>query len=67
MAKLACRAGWVSPLGNIKAMADRITSIDRDRNSILDRGARGLAFARTCDFESQFRKRMEHLENLIRQ
>lgn len=60
------KAGWIAPLGDIGAMADRIAALDRDRPSILERGENALAFAKGWDFESQFRKRMEHLENLTR-
>jgi glycosyltransferase involved in cell wall biosynthesis len=60
------KAGWIAPLGDIRAMADRIAALDRDRPSIPERGENALRFAKGWDFESQFRKRMEHLENLTR-
>lgn len=54
-------AGWTVPLGDVKAMADRITEIGADRAAIAACGRKALEFARNWDFETQFRKRMEHL------
>jgi hypothetical protein len=57
-------AGWSVPLGNVAAMADKLTAINTDRMSIASRAENALNFARTWDFDTQFRMRMEHLANL---
>ncbi len=57
-------AGWSVPLGNATAMADKLTAISADRMSIATRAENALNFARTWDFDTQFRMRMEHLANL---
>jgi colanic acid/amylovoran biosynthesis glycosyltransferase len=53
--------GAVAPLGNRKALADRIAAWDQDRQALIKAGETALHFARSHDFDSQFGARMAHL------
>jgi colanic acid/amylovoran biosynthesis glycosyltransferase len=59
-----CGAGWSSPIGDPKALADVITRIDRDRDALVEHAQRSLAFAREHTFEVTFERRMEHLRRI---
>ncbi len=58
--------GPVAPLGDVAGLAAQIAALDRDRESLLDAAARGLAFAREHDFPGEFTRRMDHLKTVAR-
>lgn len=60
----ASGAGWVSPVGKNQAIADLICNLDSNRNEIIARSDKALAFARSHDFSTEFRKRMVHLAGI---
>ena len=54
-----CGGGWAEPLGDVDALARRILTTPRARMAETAVAAR--AFARSHDFVSEFRGRMDHL------
>lgn len=56
--------GWVVEMGEVRAMADRIAQLARERDEIAAHAARALDFARRHDFEAEFRRRMRHVAEL---
>lgn len=59
-------AGWVVEMGQVRAMADRIARLSRERDEIAAHAARALDFARRHDFEAEFRRRMQHVAEIAR-
>jgi len=53
-------SGWVVPMADTGAMADRIADLNGDRAALADHGARALDFASHHDFETEFTRRMLH-------
>jgi colanic acid/amylovoran biosynthesis glycosyltransferase len=53
--------GWGTPVGRPRAMAACIAQLAGNRDAIAARAASGLAFARQHDFETVFRRRVDHL------
>ncbi|QQE10321.1 glycosyltransferase [Planctomycetota bacterium] len=53
--------GWTIQLGNTKQLADNITRLDHDRETIYDHAHRALDFAAENTFEATFKKRIDHL------
>lgn len=58
--------GWAVPLGQINALADKISEVSRDPAALLQAGQKGLEFAKTHAFEAEFSKRMAHLADIVR-
>jgi colanic acid/amylovoran biosynthesis glycosyltransferase len=58
------KAGWVTPLGDPEALANRIAQLSRDRDEIERSARASLEFARDHTFEKTFRRRVEHLEGV---
>lgn len=54
-------AGRVVAMGDPQALAQGIAAWDRDRKALIDCAAKGLAFAKSHDFPSEFKARMDHL------
>jgi colanic acid/amylovoran biosynthesis glycosyltransferase len=58
------QAGWGIPLGQPKAMADRIADLVRDPSAINAASRNAWAFSRAHGFLPEFRRRMEHLARI---
>lgn len=56
--------GWVERMGDTDAMADRLAGLSKDRAQIMTHAETALAFARTHDFDREFKARMDHLTGL---
>jgi len=52
--------GWAVPLGDRRALSDRLIRLAQDRTALNTAAASGLAFARAHGFEAEFSKRMAH-------
>ena len=61
----ASGTGWVVPLGRPVELAERIATIYRDPEAFAAAAQRSLAFARDHTFEKTFRRRIEHLEQVM--
>ncbi|MGH9819882.1 MAG: glycosyltransferase, partial [Pyrinomonadaceae bacterium] len=57
--------GWVTPLGNPWAMAEKIAGLERLPETIQHEAAKSLRFAENHIFEKTFRGRIEHLKSLV--
>jgi glycosyltransferase involved in cell wall biosynthesis len=55
-------AGWVTPLGDVRALAEAIQSIARERQRLRDPALAALRFAGAHTFPTEFDRRIEHLE-----
>ena len=53
-------AGWVVPMADTRAMAERINGLGRDREGVIGQGEGALNFASHHDFETEFTRRMLH-------
>lgn len=53
-------SGFLSPMGEARALAERIGALHRDRERLVDAARAGLAFAKAHCFERTFRRRVEH-------
>ncbi|WP_170610523.1 glycosyltransferase [Ruegeria arenilitoris] len=60
------RAGWVSPIGQVKKLAAVIAQIEKSRSDIAHRCELAAAFSKQNSFEALSRARMQHLEDLAR-
>lgn len=58
------KAGWGAPLGDPKALADRIADLARDPAAINTASRNALAFSRAHGFLPEFQRRMEHLARI---
>ena len=58
------QAGWGVPLGQSKALADRIADLARDPAAITSARRNAWAFSRAHGFLPEFRRRMEHLARI---
>ncbi|MEO0831519.1 MAG: glycosyltransferase, partial [Pseudomonadota bacterium] len=58
--------GWLSPVGEPKALAAEIARLDKARHEISKMAVDGLKFAHENAFEVTFRRRMEHVMGLAR-
>jgi hypothetical protein len=58
--------GWSSPLGDIERLADRITWLDCNRESIAARSRFARTLAEDHTMERTFARRLEHLRRLAR-
>lgn len=56
----ASAGGWAVPMGDRKALVDRICAVAADRGNLHKAAAAGLSFAQGHDFETEFKKRMAH-------
>ncbi|MCC6422274.1 MAG: glycosyltransferase [Phycisphaerales bacterium] len=56
-----CGVGWLSPMDNPAALAQKIAQLDRDRPALAQAAESSLKFARGHTFETTMRKRVEHL------
>lgn len=54
------RAGWAVPLGDRRALSDRIVRLGADRGAVTAAGSAGLSFAQAHAFEAEFSRRMAH-------
>ena len=52
-------SGWVVPMADWRAMADRIAGLASDRTTIASAAEIALGFAEVHDFETEFTRRME--------
>lgn len=57
--------GWVVPLGDRRALSDRITQLATDRASVARAAEQGLTFAQDHDFHAEFSRRMAHLAQCL--
>ena len=58
--------GWLTPVGQPKALAAEIARLDKARPEISRTAVDGLKFARDNAFEVTFRRRTEHLMGVAR-
>lgn len=65
MKKLA-DIGWTSPIRNIRAMADKIVELDKNRSEIAHCSREALKFASNNTFDKTTRKRVEHYLDVSR-
>ena len=54
--------GWAVPLGDWRALADRISQIAKKPEEIVSVAGNALSFASDHHFESEFKRRIEHLK-----
>jgi glycosyltransferase involved in cell wall biosynthesis len=54
--------GWLSPLGDARALANRIAELNRDRAAIVNAAEQSLAFASQHTFERTMQMRVDHLK-----
>jgi glycosyltransferase involved in cell wall biosynthesis len=59
-------SGWLTPLGDTRALAKRIAGLDKDRGSIAAAARKAREFGNEHSFEKTFRRRTEHLIRLSR-
>lgn len=59
-------AGWITPLNDPLAMAQRIAVLDRQRDPMSQASHRALQFAAQHTFELTFQRRIDHLRSLVR-
>lgn len=55
--------GWVTAMGRPRAQAAQLARLDR--GEIAAAGARALEFARQHDFQTEFRRRLDHLRTVL--
>lgn len=55
------KVGWVTPMNDPAALADRIASLDKERESLVAAAHRSRDFALTHTFEQTMQRRAEHL------
>ena len=58
--------GWAVPLGDRRALSDRITMLADNRTELTHAATAGLAFAQAHDFEAEFAARMAHFAACLR-
>ncbi len=58
--------GWAVTLGEINALADKISELSGNPAALLKAGELGLEFAKAHAFETEFSKRMTHLADIAR-
>ncbi len=58
--------GWLSPLGDVDALAERVAQIDRLRPILAERARVALSMAREHTYEATFARRVEHLREHAR-
>ena len=58
------KAGWGAPLGDVRALADRIADVAQDPANITRCSRNGLAFSKAHGFRPEFKRRMEHLARI---
>ena len=58
--------GWLSPLGNVHALAERVAQIDGLRPILAERARVALSMAREHTYEATFARRVEHLREHAR-
>ncbi|WP_161862086.1 glycosyltransferase [Algicella marina] len=54
-------SGFVTPLGDVEALAARIAQLHSDRNALIEAARVARGFALENSFEVTFRRRMEHM------
>lgn len=64
MAELS-QAGLHAPLGSVAGLAGRIATLDKDRETLIEMGDKALGFASARLFQDEFRRRMQHLRELV--
>jgi colanic acid/amylovoran biosynthesis glycosyltransferase len=57
----ASAAGWIVPMGDVKAIAAKLLDLSKDPATVSAHAATALEFAKAHDFESEFGLRMAHL------
>lgn len=58
------KAGWGAPLGDPRALADRIADLSRDPSAINTASRNAWEFSRAHGFLPEFKRRMEHLAQI---
>lgn len=58
--------GWLAPLGDVEALADRVALIDRVRGILAERSRIALEAAREHTYEATFARRVAHLREHAR-
>ncbi len=58
--------GWLSPLGDVERLADRITWLDCNRESVVERSRFARTLAQDHTMERTFTRRLDHLRALVR-
>lgn len=56
----ASGGGWAVPLGDRRALSDRLIGLAQDRATLNRAATSGLSFAQAHGFETEFAKRMAH-------
>lgn len=52
--------GWAVQMGDVGALTRRLAAVDKDRPALNACAAAGLLFAQSHEFETEFRRRMDH-------
>lgn len=60
------QAGWWAPLGQVEALADQITLAAANPDQVTARSRSALAYSQAHGFQSEFRRRMDHLARIAR-
>lgn len=60
------KTGWTVPMGDIAALAARVATLAQDRAAVTVHAARGLTYAQSHDFRTEFVGRMDHLAATLR-
>lgn len=58
-------AGWAVPMGQVDALADAVARAARDRQNLIKTCEAAWRFACTHNFETEFRRRIDHLSTLV--
>jgi glycosyltransferase involved in cell wall biosynthesis len=58
--------GWVVPSRDVRALADQVAMLDKDRTRIVQAARAARAFAAQHTFERVFATRVEHLRGAVR-
>ena len=56
-----CKVGWLTPMDDPTALAEKIAELNRDRRSLVDAAKTSLKFAGGHTFERTMQARVEHL------
>jgi colanic acid/amylovoran biosynthesis glycosyltransferase len=61
------QAGWLVPMNRPDRLAQKIYELDKNREEIVSESYKSLAFSRLHTFEKTFKKRIEHLKQIVLQ
>jgi glycosyltransferase involved in cell wall biosynthesis len=62
----ACHAGWLTPVGDVRAATEAIAAVANDRQRLQEPALAALKFASEHTFPMEFDRRVEHLERCAR-